>query len=243
MNLSDQQSDAFVVEGVSKVFGGFRALTSVSLEVSHGEVRAIIGPNGAGKTTFVNIVSGVFRPTSGRIALGGVDITSFSPQRRARLGLARTFQITSLFRGMTVAEHMELAVRGADTSGRARAELLELMGLADLAHREVNTLSHGDQRVLEMAMALVLGPTFLLLDEPTAGMSVAETDRMIRLIGDRLRGKIGVIIIEHDMNVVTQTSDIVTVLAAGAVAASGPPATVLSDPMVKELYLGNAASH
>jgi len=241
--LHQASNPAFAVEGVSMSFGAFRALSDVSLDVGHGEIRAIIGPNGAGKTTFVNIVSGIFKPTSGRVTLEGRDITTLSPQRRARLGLARTFQITSLFKGMTVSEHLQLAVRDADADGETRRELLEQMGLAAFADREVDTLSHGDQRILEMAMAMVLKPKFLLLDEPTAGMSIAETDRMIRLIIERLRGRIGVIIIEHDMNVVTQTSDKVTVLAAGAVAASGLPQDVLRDPHVKEIYLGSAANH
>jgi branched-chain amino acid transport system ATP-binding protein len=241
--LHHASNPAFAVEGASMSFGAFRALNDVSLDVGHGEIRAIIGPNGAGKTTFVNIVSGIFKPTSGRVTLEGRDITALSPQRRARLGLARTFQITSLFKGMTVSEHLQLAVRDADGDGETRRELLEQMGLAAFADREVDTLSHGDQRILEMAMAMVLKPKFLLLDEPTAGMSIAETDRMIRLIIERLRGRIGVIIIEHDMNVVTQTSDKVTVLAAGAVAASGLPQDVLRDPHVKEIYLGSAANH
>jgi branched-chain amino acid transport system ATP-binding protein len=241
--LHHASNPAFAVEGASMSFGAFRALNDVSLDVGHGEIRAIIGPNGAGKTTFVNIVSGIFKPTSGRVTLEGRDITALSPQRRARLGLARTFQITSLFKGMTVSEQLQLAVRDADGDGETRRELLEQMGLAAFADREVDTLSHGDQRILEMAMAMVLKPKFLLLDEPTAGMSIAETDRMIRLIIERLRGRIGVIIIEHDMNVVTQTSDKVTVLAAGAVAASGLPQDVLRDPHVKEIYLGSAANH
>jgi branched-chain amino acid transport system ATP-binding protein len=241
--LHHASNPAFAVEGASMSFGAFRALNDVSLDVGHGEIRAIIGPNGAGKTTFVNIVSGIFKPTSGRVTLEGRDITALSPQRRARLGLARTFQITSLFKGMTVSEHLQLAVRDADGDGETRRELLEQMGLAAFADREVDTLSHGDQRILEMAMAMVLKPKFLLLDEPTAGLSIAETDRMIRLIIERLRGRIGVIIIEHDMNVVTQTSDKVTVLAAGAVAASGLPQDVLRDPHVKEIYLGSAANH
>lgn len=231
------------MEGVSKIFGAFQALSDVSLGVRAGEIRAIIGPNGAGKTTFVNIVSGVYKPTRGRIWLDGKDITAYSMQHRARLGLARTFQITSLFRGMTVAEHMELAVRGGDADGVGRAGLLSRMGLEELADREVNTLSHGDQRILEMAMAMATKPKVLLLDEPTAGMSIAETDKMIRLIQERLRGEVGVIIIEHDMNVVTQTADQITVLAAGAVAASGLPGEVLRDPLVKELYLGSAQGH
>lgn len=241
--MPETEHHVFSVEGVSKIFGAFHALTDVSLNVSHGEIRAIIGPNGAGKTTLVNIVSGVYRPTRGKIVLDGLDITTLPPQKRARLGLARTFQIASLFRGMTVAEHMELAVRGLDVDRRERTELLDRMGLAGLVDHDVQTLSHGDQRILEMAMAMALKPKFLLLDEPTAGMSVAETDRMIQLICDRLRGTVGVIIVEHDMGVVTRTSDQVTVLAQGAVITSGVPDVVLRDPLVKELYLGSAAGH
>jgi branched-chain amino acid transport system ATP-binding protein len=128
--LHHASNPAFAVEGASMSFGAFRALNDVSLDVGHGEIRAIIGPNGAGKTTFVNIVSGIFKPTSGRVTLEGRDITALSPQRRARLGLARTFQITSLFKGMTVSEHLQLAVRDADGDGETRRELLEQMGLA-----------------------------------------------------------------------------------------------------------------
>lgn len=234
---------AFFVEDVSKSFGAFQALRNVSLNVRPGEIRAIIGPNGAGKTTFVNVVSGVLRPNKGRIILDGADITALSPQRRTRMGLSRTFQITSLFPGMTVAEHMQLAARGLRSQADDRSELLRQMGLAAMLDREVDTLSHGDQRILEMAMAMALKPKLLLLDEPTAGMSIAETENMIRLINDRLRGRISVIIIEHDMSVVTRTADQVTVLAAGAVAADGSPDAVLRDPHVKEIYLGSVAGH
>lgn len=234
---------AFTVESVGKTFGGFHALSDVSLLVGQGEIRAIIGPNGAGKSTFVNVVSGVIRPTTGRIFIAGTDVTDMSPQGRARIGLARTFQITSLFRGMTVGDHLKLASRG---TGRRTAddglEWLRVFGLEGIAARTVETLSHGDQRILEIAMALALRPKLLLLDEPTAGMSVAETEATINLINSRLRGELSIIIIEHDMSVVMRTADRITVLAAGRVAAEGAPAAILSNPLVREIYLGSASS-
>lgn len=234
--------DVFSVESVGKTFGGFRALSDVSLRIREGEIRAIIGPNGAGKTTFVNVVSGVIRPTTGRVMLAGTDVTALSPQRRARLGLSRTFQITSLFRGMTVLDHVKLAMRGKG-GGAEEMDLLDQFGMVALSGRTIETLSHGDQRILEIAMAISLRPKLLLLDEPTAGMSIAETESMIRLINERLRGSVSIIIIEHDMSVVMRTADQITVLAAGRLAAEGPPDAILSNPMVKEVYLGSAAGY
>jgi branched-chain amino acid transport system ATP-binding protein len=232
----------FRVESVGKMFGSFRALSDVSLSVREGEIRAIIGPNGAGKTTFVNVVSGVIRPTTGPVFVAGTDVTALAPQRRARIGLARTFQITSLFRGMTVGDHIQLAARG---NGRRQAgdalELLRQFGLEAMAGRTVETLSHGDQRILEVAMALALRPKLLLLDEPTAGMSIAETEATIHLINTHLRGELSIIIIEHDMSVVMRTADEITVLAGGRVAAEGTPAAILSNPLVREIYLGSAS--
>lgn len=234
----------FSVESVSKTFSNFRALSDVSLNIRKGESRAIIGPNGAGKTTFVNVVSGVLRPTTGRIVLDGKDITGISPQRRTRLGLSRTFQISSLFRGMTVSDHLKLALRscGKKESGD-EVGLFRQFGLGDVADRNVETLSHGDQRVLEIMMALALRPRLLLLDEPTAGMSIAETNRMIELINTHVRGDISIIIIEHDMSVVMRTADRITVLAEGRVAAEGTPAAILSNPLVREIYLGSASGY
>jgi branched-chain amino acid transport system ATP-binding protein len=236
----------FRIEGVSKSFGRFNALTNVTLQVGPGETRAIIGPNGAGKTTLANVVSGVLWPTSGRIYLAGAEVTRFSPQRRARMGLARTFQLTSLFRGLTIAEHIRLASRGtgrfhsADRPPAEPWELLHDVGLEAMADRTVETLSHGDQRILEIAMTLALQPKLLLLDEPTAGMSVVETGNMVELINRRLKGRVSVIIIEHDMKVVMRTADQITVLANGAVAAEGVPDRILRDPLVREIYLGSA---
>lgn len=236
------------VDGLTKVFGGFRALAGVSLEIGTGEVRAIIGPNGAGKTTFIHVVSGLLKPTAGRIYLAGADITRCSASQRARQGLARTFQITSLFRGLTILEHIQLARRAPGRSGCGREaipegvrSLLADVGLEMSSERTVETLSHGDQRVLEVAMALAADPILLLLDEPTAGMSAVETQTMISLIKRHLRGKISVLIVEHDMNVVAETADRITVLAAGIVISEGLPQTVLTDPHVKEVYLGSPA--
>lgn len=232
----------FRVKSVGKTFGSFRALSDVSLSVREGEIRAIIGPNGAGKTTFVNVVSGVIRPTTGRIFVAGTDVTALTPQRRARIGLARTFQITSLFGGMTVGDHIKLAARG---NGRRQAgdplKLLRQFGLEGMAARTVETLSHGDQRILEVAIALALRPKVLLLDEPTAGMSIAETEATIHLINTHLRGELSIIIIEHDMSVVMRTADQITVLAGGRLAADGTPAAILNNPLVREIYLGSAS--
>lgn len=234
----------FSVESVSKTFSNFRALSDVSLNIRKGESRAIIGPNGAGKTTFVNVVSGVLRPTTGRIFLGEKDITGFSPQRRTRLGLSRTFQISSLFRGMTVSDHLKLALRSCGKKENDdEVGLLRQFGLGGVADRNVETLSHGDQRVLEIMMALALRPQLLLLDEPTAGMSIAETSRMIELINTHVRGDISIIIIEHDMSVVMRTADRITVLAEGRVAAEGTPDAILSNPLVREIYLGSASGY
>lgn len=234
----------FSVESVSKTFSNFRALSDVSLNIRKGESRAIIGPNGAGKTTFVNVVSGVLRPTTGRIFLGEKDITGFSPQRRTRLGLSRTFQISSLFRGMTVSDHLKLALRSCGKKENDdEVGLLRQFGLGGVADRNVETLSHGDQRVLEIMMALALRPQLLLLDEPTAGMSIAETNRMIDLINTHVRGDISIIIIEHDMSVVMRTADRITVLAEGRVAAEGTPDAILSNPLVREIYLGSASGY
>lgn len=237
------------VESITKSFGGFRALAGVSLKVGKGEVRAIIGPNGAGKTTFIHVVSGVLKPTSGRILLGGDDVTMLSASRRARRGLARTFQITSLFRGLTVLEHIDLARRGRGRENHGSRpvpavalKLLEEAGLEISSDRKVETLSHGDQRVLEVAMALASDPHLLLLDEPTAGMSLVETKAMVSLINRHLRGTLSVVIVEHDMSVVAETADFVTVLAAGAIISEGSPQRVLRDPRVKEVYIGSPAS-
>jgi branched-chain amino acid transport system ATP-binding protein len=237
--------------GVSKAFGGLRAVDDVSLAVAAGERRALIGPNGAGKTTLFNLISGELPVTSGAIRLFGRDVTGVRPHRRAALGLARTFQITNLFPTLTVLENCLLAVqaltparfsmlrplrRGGAGADRAR-QALEAVGLADRAEVEVRHLSHGEQRQLEIALALAGRPRVLLLDEPCAGLSPAESSLMADLLR-RLDPAITVLIIEHDMDIALEIARNVTVLHYGRVIADGPRDAVKADATVREIYLG-----
>ncbi len=243
------------VDDVTRRFGRLDAVNGVSMVVEPGELRAVIGPNGAGKTTFFNMVSGMLAPTSGRIYFLGRDVTPLAPHARVGLGIARTFQTTEIFPELTVAENVRIAIevtRGARLHVRAGrraerevrerlAELLELGGLAPRADRLVGELSHGDQRATEIAMALALEPKLLLLDEPTAGMSDHETWTIAQLVGrlHRERG-LGMILIEHDMRVIFQLADRITVLQAGAVLAEGSPRDIERDDAVQAAYLGEA---
>jgi len=235
------------VAGVSKSFGGLTVLKSVDFSIGKGRSGAIIGPNGAGKTTLVNVISGVFRPSAGSIRLGGENIAGLDCYRIARKGLVRTYQITSLFLEMTVRENIEVALiarekyRPETSSGRdSVAELLELIGLNSLEGNLVSELSHGDQRLLEVGVALAFNPEVVLLDEPTAGMSPAETERFINLINTKLRGRCTIVLIEHDMEVVMRTADRVCVLAGGAVIAEDLPERIGQNRFVKEAYLGHS---
>lgn len=242
---------ALRLDNVSRAFGGLQAVDGVSLAVGAGERRALIGPNGAGKTTLFNLISGAIPCSSGRITLFGRDVTSAPAHRRAALGLARTFQITNLFPDLSVLENCLLAVqahtpvrfamlrpvgRYGALLARARATLatLELESLADAV---VRNLSHGEQRQLEIALALAGGPRVLLLDEPTAGLSPAESRLMAGLLR-RLDPAITVLMIEHDMDIALELSEMVTVLHYGRVIADGPREQVKADPQVKEIYLG-----
>ena len=242
---------ALSLSGLSKEFGGLRAVDGVSLTVGPGERRAIIGPNGAGKTTLFGLISGETRPTDGRIALFGRDVTRYAPHRRAGLGLARTYQITNLFPRLTALENCLLAVQALTPAKfhlhralrrypaffeRARG-VLEAVGLADKEGEAVRNLSHGEQRQLEIALALAGQPRVLLLDEPTAGLSPGES----QLMADLLRGldpAMTVLIIEHDMDIALQIALHVTVLHYGRVIADGPRERVKADPLVREIYLG-----
>lgn len=237
--------------GLVKTFGGLRAVDGVDLVVEQGRIHAVIGPNGAGKTTLFNVITGYLRPTAGRVLFRGQDITGWPPHRVARAGLARTFQVTNIFPRLTVLESVQVALaaaRGREKdplrwSDRAfRDEALTLLadvGLVGLADCQARALSHGDQRALEVALALATGPKLLILDEPTAGMSPWETERTVDLIYEvaRRRG-LTVILCEHDMQVVFKISDWITVMHQGRVIAEGLPDQIRRNETVVQVYLG-----
>jgi branched-chain amino acid transport system ATP-binding protein len=239
--------------GLSKEFRGFRAVDDVDLDVPEGGVHALVGPNGAGKTTLFNLLTGFLRPTAGSVMFGEHELSGRSPERIARLGVARSFQITSLFAQLTAREHVELALQGGTGlgwrfwrsdkrmgrfAGRAR-DLLAQVRLADLADTHAGALSYGHKRALELALALALDPKVLLLDEPTAGMGAEDVDATVDLIG-RVRDGRTVVLVEHNMNVVASLADKVTVLQSGRVLAEGPYAEIRRDPRVVAAYLGDA---
>ncbi|MQY10288.1 Lipopolysaccharide export system ATP-binding protein LptB [Streptomyces sp. RB5] len=236
---------------LGKEFNGFHAVSGVDLAVLQGTVHALVGPNGAGKTTLFNLLTGFLPATSGRIELDGRDITGAPPERIARLGVARSFQVTSLFPQMTAREHVELALQAGTGLGRrlwvsekrmsrftARArELLAEVGLEKVAERAAGALPYGQKRSLELALALALDPKVLLLDEPTAGMGLEDVERTVELVG-RIRAGRTVVMVEHNMSVVGTLADTVTVLQRGEILAEGPYEQVKTDPRVVEAYLG-----
>ncbi|MGE0796928.1 MAG: ABC transporter ATP-binding protein [Lautropia sp.] len=236
---------------VAKHFGGFKALDGASLELERGQIHAIIGPNGAGKSTFLNCLSGLLTPTRGEIVFEGRRVTAVAPHVRARLGMARSFQITSIFTGLAVGENVQLALmaqRGDCRSvlriaGRRHWEeavgLLEQVGIAAMAERPSAELSAGDRKRLEFAIALAGAPKVLLLDEPTAGMSAGERAIVIDILR-RLAsaGGIGVLFTEHDIDMVFDNADCITVLHQGRPLAFGTPSEVRHDPKVQQVYLG-----
>ncbi|MBB4287166.1 ABC transporter ATP-binding protein [Roseospira goensis] len=240
--------------GLVKSFGGVTASDGLSLTVMPGEVHALIGPNGAGKTTAVAQIAGELRPDAGRILFDGRDITGLAVHRRALLGLGRSFQITSVLGEFSVLDNVALAVQAhAGHSFRLLADarrdrrlrdparaVLARVGLAALAGRPAATLAHGDQRKLELAMALAGEPRLLLLDEPMAGMAAEDSDRMVDLLRS-LKGTVAMLLVEHDMDVVFALADRVTVLDGGRVLASGAPAEVRGDARVIAAYLGEEA--
>jgi branched-chain amino acid transport system ATP-binding protein len=239
------------LRGLSKSFGGLLALRAVSLEVRAGDRKAIIGPNGAGKTTLFNVISGVLPATAGQIMLFGRDVTGWQSHRRTALGMARTFQITSLFPRLTVLDNVLLAVTGLRTSkyvmwrflssfrgilDRAH-QLLEQAGYRDRMNVEVRNLSHGEQRQLEIVLGLASDPKILLLDEPVAGLSSGESADMARFLG-RLDPALAILLIEHDMDVVFDVADHISVLHFGEVVEAGPTDAVRHSQKVQEIYLG-----
>ncbi|MFQ5839778.1 MAG: ABC transporter ATP-binding protein [Candidatus Methylomirabilales bacterium] len=242
---------ALSLSDVSKAFGGLRAVDGVNLQIKPGERRAIIGPNGAGKTTLFNLISGELPLTEGWITLFDRDVTRLPPHRRAALGLARTYQITNLFPRLTVLDNCLLAVQGLMPAKlhlhralsryptlfeRARS-VLEAVGLTGKERETVRNLSHGEQRQLEIALALAGAPKLLLLDEPTAGLSPAESHALTTLL-KKLDPAITILVIEHDMDVAFELTNRVTVLHFGKVIADGLGEEVKANPLVQEIYLG-----
>lgn len=234
-------------------FGGLRAVDDVSIVVKRGERRAIIGPNGAGKTTLFNAITGIRPPSTGTILFEGRDVTRLAPYRRAHRGMSRTFQITNLFQRLTVGENMQLALRGlsarrfsmlgsprlGDEEREREAQALAVSRLHERRDAIVSELSYGEQRQLEMAMALVAKPRLLLLDEPAAGLSPAERVIVIEIIRSLSR-ELTVMLIEHDMDLVLNLVDWVTCLDNGRLLAEGAPEEIRANQAVQDVYLGKA---
>jgi branched-chain amino acid transport system ATP-binding protein len=243
------------IRNLTKAFGGLRAIDDVSLDFPSGSLSAVIGPNGAGKSTFFNLVSGAFPPDSGEVLLDGRDIVRLSRSERMHRGIARAFQVASCFPTMTVMENLMAAVtahigqwgnlsRRFPLPGvRERAEeVMELVGLTQVPNVEAAVLSHGDQKLLDIAIALALEPKVLLLDEPTAGMGPDERWRMIERVRDLWeRRKLTLIFIEHDMDIVFQVANTIRVLCYGRVLAEGTPDEIRNNNAVIEAYLGTEA--
>jgi branched-chain amino acid transport system ATP-binding protein len=239
------------IEGLTKRFGGVVASDDVTLSIPQGELHAIIGPNGAGKTTLIGQLTGELSSQSGRIRFGGEDITALPTWQRSLRGLARSFQITSLFLDFTALDNVALAVQAhaghsfhfwrdarqeTELRGPARAAL-ERVGLGARADTPVANMSHGEHRQLEIAMALATGPRMLLLDEPMAGMGLEESARMVRLLRE-LKQELTILLIEHDMDAVFALADKISVLVYGRIIASGEPAAIRANADVRRAYLG-----
>jgi len=237
------------LEALTIRFGGLTALNKVNLAVAAGEIRAVIGPNGAGKSTLFNCITGVLRPTSGRILFAGEDITGLPPDRISQKAIARSYQITNILPNATTLENVRIAAQSrrhswsllshyrafGDILDRAEA-VLEAVGLRGKEDELAANLSHGEQRNLEIGIALATEPRLLCLDEPTAGMSVAETHATVELIR-RIARELTILIVEHDMEVVMGLARTITVLHYGEVIAEGPPAEIQANPRVQEVYL------
>ena len=242
---------ALETRGLGKSFGALTVANAIDFSLEPGARHALIGPNGAGKTSFVNLVTGALPPSAGRILLGGADITALPQAARVKRGLVRTFQITALFRGLSVLENVVLAVcerRGVGgdlwrPAGAHRAAieeayaLLDPLGLAEEALRPVAALPYGRQRLVEIAVALGLAPKVLLLDEPAAGVPSGESGLIVEAI-EQLPPEIALLIIEHDMDLVFRLARRITVLVQGSVLVEGPPGEIAADPRVRQVYLG-----
>jgi branched-chain amino acid transport system ATP-binding protein len=242
---------ALETRGLSKSFGALTVANSIDFRLEPGARHALIGPNGAGKTSFVNLVTGALTPSSGTIHLGGTDITGLAQSARVKHGLVRTFQISALFQRLCVLENVALAIAEREgvaggllrPAGRHRRvieeayHLLDRLGLADQVLAPVNSLAYGRQRLVEIAVALGLGPKVLLLDEPAAGVPSGESGIIISVI-ERLPADVAVLIIEHDMGLVFRLARSITVLVQGSVLIEGPPAAITADQRVRDVYLG-----
>ncbi len=242
---------ALELRGLSKSFGGLRAVRDITFKIMPGDRKAIIGPNGAGKTTLFNLITGIFPATSGQVVLFGQDVTKWPSHRRTALGMARTFQITSLFPKLTVLDNVLLAIQGLrpskfvmwrfsssyrDVYDKAHG-LLERARFLDRKDTEVRYLSHGEQRQLEIVLGLASDPKILLLDEPAAGLSSGESAEMAKFLG-RLDRNLAILLIEHDMDVVFDVADHISVLHFGEVLETGPTEQIRKSAKVQEIYLG-----
>jgi branched-chain amino acid transport system ATP-binding protein len=249
--------NALDVDDVFVAFGGLRAVDGVSLTVRKGSIHGLVGPNGAGKTTLFNLIAGIYKPSRGRITVAGTDVTRFVPEARVAAGLCRTFQTPQLFEDMTVFETVLVGCHRSGTVGivgamlrfagkrreeeklRARAlEMIEAVGLTDQLHVRARNLSYGHRRLLEIARALVTGPSVLLLDEVTAGLNPSETDEVAALVRKISSNQTAVVLIEHDMRFVMGLSERVTVLNFGRKLAEGAPAEIVKNEEVIMAYLG-----
>ena len=242
---------ALQVESLNRSFGALRVARDIDLALERGARRALIGPNGAGKTTLINLITGVLAPSSGRVLLEGADITNTSQAERARRGIARTFQINQLFRGLTVLENVAMAIAErdghADNLWRAvggkriildeTLDHLDSLRMVDDALKRVRELPYGRQRLVEIAIALAQRPRVLLLDEPAAGVPSSESHLILDVVA-RLDPDIAILIIEHDMDVVMRFAKEITVLVQGAVLTQGTPAEIMADEQVRAVYLG-----
>ena len=242
------------VRGLTKSYGALRASDGIDFNVREGETHAVIGPNGAGKTTFISQLAGDLRPDAGRIVFAGEDVTQLRAPRRARKGLARSFQITSVYSEFTALDNVAFAVQArsghsfrfwrdarSDPALRQPARrLLNEVGLGARADVLAANMSHGEHRQLEVAMALALEPRLLLLDEPMAGMGAEESQRMIAFLGT-LKGRYSIVLVEHDMDAVFRLADRISVLVYGRVIATGAPEAIRASPEVRAAYLGEAS--
>ncbi|MBW3621122.1 MAG: ABC transporter ATP-binding protein [Actinobacteria bacterium] len=243
-----------VTEGLGWTIGGARILEDVSLEIRDGEFLAVIGPNGAGKTSLFNLLTGLHEPTAGRVRLAGEDITDLPPHARAQRGLKRSFQVTSIFTALTVHENARLAaqaeLRGSfdiwtrvtrrDAASQRADRALELTGLADLADEVAANLSHGNKRKLDLALVLAQDPRVLLLDEPTAGMSMEDLPDLVRVVRDIQAQGTTVVMVEHRMDVVIDLADRIAVMHHGSLLACDRPDAVMANETVQTAYLGES---